>query len=355
MPAAKSSRSSRGVPVYRARLSRPISRGRHHSAPPEPKSTAVASPRSRRPARHQKQPGMVTVPTWVWLIIVALVSISVLVSAAMSWWWGQVSRQNINERILFVQTKKPSSEAKIYFALFSSKSSDNKQVELGADQPVMVLGGYGQYQLHALAPLLAIDNKSPEFIRAAYSWALTQLVDRVVVIPAEVELPAAGEQSLGGLLTSLLGSKQVPLRTKGELLSLVGLAWQQETLQQPLTVSAISDLQAWPTGAEETTGCSLAVINTTGQSGVASELAKLIERSRARVIRVDDSNERLLQTKLVVNPEADCHADLRDLEAVWPFQVSPSSDQAISGRYRADIVVLIGDDLAGLIAPKIAK
>lgn len=94
--------------------------------------------------------------------------------------------------------------------------------------------------------------------------------------------------------------------------------------------------------------CSIALVNTTNEIGLANSLASIFEKSAFSIIKKDNNTENLAQTKIVYDPdEKSCVGALSKLSKIMPESlIVADREEAFS--HRAALVIYIGRDLADL-------
>ena len=94
--------------------------------------------------------------------------------------------------------------------------------------------------------------------------------------------------------------------------------------------------------------CPVALINTTGESGLATSLARILEKSSFSIIKKDDSAENLEQSKVIYDPdEESCNQLLGKLDKIFPQSLFVADKNEVL-QNRAGMVIYIGRDLADL-------
>jgi hypothetical protein len=94
--------------------------------------------------------------------------------------------------------------------------------------------------------------------------------------------------------------------------------------------------------------CPVALINTTGETGLASSLASLLEKSAFSIVKKDSNDQNLEQTRIVYDPEeGSCGKPLEKLKKILP-QSLITADKPETSSHRAALVIYIGRDLADL-------
>lgn len=94
--------------------------------------------------------------------------------------------------------------------------------------------------------------------------------------------------------------------------------------------------------------CPVAIINTTTETGLATSLANMLEKSAFSIIKRDSNTDSLERTKIVYNTnEPSCTYLIDKLNKVFPPSVL-IADETETLNHRAALVIYIGQDLANL-------
>lgn len=94
--------------------------------------------------------------------------------------------------------------------------------------------------------------------------------------------------------------------------------------------------------------CPVALINTTGESGLASSLANILEKSAFSIIKKDNNADNLAQTKIFYDSdEKSCGKLLSKLGKILPESMVVVDKQETQ-KHRAALVIYIGKDLSDL-------
>lgn len=94
--------------------------------------------------------------------------------------------------------------------------------------------------------------------------------------------------------------------------------------------------------------CPIALINTTGEAGLASSLANIFEKSAFSIIKKDDNKQNLSQSKITYDPDQPaCQQIIEKLNKILP-ESSLVADKNDVAENRASLVIYIGRDLADL-------
>ena len=97
--------------------------------------------------------------------------------------------------------------------------------------------------------------------------------------------------------------------------------------------------------------CSVAVLNTTDVAGTGSMITQVLENAGITVIRLSETPDRLDQTKLLVaRPAPFCLSVISQIQPLFPLDVKQEVSTEIMSKYRANIVILIGQDFAQEVA-----
>ncbi len=175
-----------------------------------------------------------------------------------------------------------------------------------------------------------------------FGWLLNNRVDRVVMVPEDLNLEKS--VNLVSILRKLALNQSIDWLQRKEMLKLYAAAKGAEITQQDKK----KQVQNIELPIIDEGGCSLAVINTTQISGLAGQVGGIAENMGARVIRIDSNDLDLEQSKLVVKNLSKCRTVftlMRQVLLGQPKRVEDEKqmDQLLS-RFRADFVVLIGSD-----------
>lgn len=243
-----------------------------------------------------------------------------------------------NKNIVFVPSGKSGGEGKIIFALFN-KNPDNISV-IGLDKKItnQLIGGYGDYQLGALHGILEIDKKGSVFERAAFSNFLEMGVDEVVEVNFD-QLPTTKIE----LATMMIKNKN----TFSDALVVKNID------QGSLEFVEVNSLEDWQKHINSSVtrqlndNCSVAVVNATEESGIASLLSNILENSGVSVVRSTNNIWGESETKLYIGDSSeDCGEVLDRIQSVSPIELTTEVNKNETARFRANIVFFIGEELS---------
>ncbi len=295
------------------------------------------------------------------LVILIIVWFFVLPSVLLS------SIQNKN--FILASNDINSLEGQILLAHFGEKPSDHVVYVVDGSERVEVPNGYGQYAIGAVPTLLSVDTQSAETTRSVMSRIVGVPVD-VVLTAAPLQLTALFEDQMvhkheatAFFFTSDVAEEvrarafSVALADPAAAVALLRISFAARA-QQPdtipvrsyqETVSLFDNSAALVLTAEEQT-CAVAVINTTGTSGLARETAHLLETNGVYVVREDSTATTLdvSQMQLSATSRPTCQSVAEKIASFFPESLVQTTQAQESVRYRADIVIMLGMDMADL-------
>jgi hypothetical protein len=243
----------------------------------------------------------------------------------------------------------------------STKSQIVSQIAwLDGSQKIELAGGYGNYELRSVYPLLKLDKKDDFFIRGQLSLSLKTIFTKVISVSiSPQELPSdMAIQNLSDQQKTL--SK---LFLKRALVALPNYHRFAELMRIHYLVKAIdSQVDSLDELVKNSNlvdnnlanSCSVAILNETGVNGLATLYATLLEQDGGRVVRVDsgssptsdDSNSvQLSSTTIRVVPEQKiaCEKVAKTIQAMLPREtkIEVVGDSNLLTDYRAQLVVTL--------------
>ncbi len=283
---------------------------------------------------------LITIVTLAGLIVVLLGSI---------WVAGpHLFALNNHKNILFVSPKIDSPKSKIYLAYFFPSTKEITVMPIESDQ-ISVLGGYGEYELERVYPLLAMEQKKDGFQLAAMSWGMKTLVDNISSIRPIDEI--TNKKQLQRQLWITTFNHLINPREFIELLKVLFFtrsvpAEQIAFNNQATSVNELNMLDNVVLYED----CNVAVVNTTDKVGLASEMSDILEKNGVVVVRVTDQNSPYqLSTFSFSSTHGSCQSLSERLQVLFPGKVIQQSHDQLQKEYRADLIIFIGKDLANLI------
>jgi hypothetical protein len=253
---------------------------------------------------------------------------------------------NIN--IVFVNQKKDVKEREYLFASFDFELNkiqaflidDSFEISLVDDEELI---------MQPVTFSQKINEFNPQKLRTQHmSWLTARVVEQVIYFKdsqtSVSDLPKLLKEQLASKLFNFNFKNLDEIKQLTYLLMLLRRGEYQFVTQQQTNL---------PTTSVLPNNCSVAVINTTRIGGYASALTSILEKSGARIIRVDSGyqQEEFEQTAVAFNQEkTECHyavqtlADHLFMES--PVGVEEDQAQSLLNRFRSDMVILLSDDQA---------
>lgn len=253
-----------------------------------------------------------------------------------------------SKNILFTSFKIDSSESKIYLAYFFPATKEITVIPLKSNQ-VSVLGGYGDYELGRVYQLLNMERKKNDFKLAAMSWGMETLVDGVVDIG-----PTTPIYDKKQLQQQLWISAWSHLTTPQELVELLKIFFFTRSVPVEQFVFESNTTSVDRLNILDNVvlyeNCSVAVVNTTDKTGLATKMSDILEKSGVVVVRVTDQNSPYQLSTFSFNADhGSCQSLSERLQVLFPGKVTQQQHDQLQQEYRADLVIFIGKDLGGLI------
>ncbi len=277
------------------------------------------------------------------VILLILLPIIIVTSGILIWFFHLNFNQEQTKNFLFVPRLIDGYKGKILFAHISPKEHKVDLVFFKPELESEIIGGYGTYQLQSLWLLLNIDHKDSHFLSAAGTYFLQNLVDEV--IPTQ-HVP----QNFSGLqkfFQENIFKRLILYRFLSSLSSQQANTYQVNTLDD---WQKLQDKFHYP---QPDTQCSIAVVNSTTTSGLGNNIANIIEKSGYPVIRVTTiSQESSTSSLLSANSLPTCAEVNSHLQSLFPFTIKPKNQSDIMEKYRANIVVILGNDLVTALKKK---
>lgn len=284
----------------------------------------------------------------LWLTLLSLV-----VVFGLFWVAGpQILKLQHPENIVLINYEKDYQKGIIYFSQFLPTDKKVQLVQLNEIEAVPnVLGNYGEYRLESIYPLLALENQSESYIQAAFSQAVGVSVDQVIIIHG-TDFKISQRGDLQKTIRKELFSGQFSLRKNKKLVELLFFLRQVPT-ENYRVEERISSLEELPENLEPVyfDGCSISIVNTTPTPGLATQVSQLVEQSGGLVVRISDQNTPYQLSTFSVDPEqVACQAITEKITHIFAEEVLIQDQPELRQQERADLVIMIGQDLAQLIS-----
>lgn len=302
------------------------------------------STRKKRSSRQQSSPIFILIKKIsTFFSILTIFSIFIVASI---WVAGPYLFNLNNDRnILFSSSKIDGLESKIYFTYFLPSTQKIKVFPVQSEI-VDVLGGYGDYQLKAVYPLLKMEKKNQSFQSAAMSWGAGLVVDEVFELNPQVRIESKKD------LSKLLRRKIISdLAQPGRLIESLQLFFYTQSVPIELVNIEMDSVRLDELISSKDSmiyeDCPAAVVNTTSKPGLASKVSTILEKSGAVVVRItDQSSPYQLSTFVYEADNLICQALVDRTQALFPKQTVEIDSYQLRQEYRADLVIFIGEDLA---------
>lgn len=247
------------------------------------------------------------------------------------------------QTVLFVPKTVEDAPAEVWVIKLDRDIADSTIIAIPANSQVELPGGYGKYRLGAVYPLLDLENKDYQFIRASYSRSLGVLVDTVV------PLTAYGRDS-AELKTLILHSvwKWVWHRDTDSLVILKAWLFLKRN-PVPLQANSVEVLQQQVAGFEASReaaqGCPVGILNGSETAGAAGSLSRLLEAGKIITIRVGTFPQDVSQTEIYHDGRAECLPVLERVSSSLLHKPLVELDKQMTTQYRSAIVIVLGKDL----------
>ena len=252
------------------------------------------------------------------------------------------------KNILFVSSEIDSPRSQIYLAYFFPSTKEITVTAVESDQ-VSVLGGYGNYELGKVYPLLTMEQKKTDFQLAAMSWSMETLVDSISEIGLNTHIISKKElqQQLWIAAFSHLTTPRESIEFIKAFFFTKSVPVEQITFDKQYTPVDELDILDNVVLYED---CSVAVVNTSEKIGLASKMSDILEKNGAVVVRVTDQNSPYqLSTLSFYSDHGSCQSLSKRLQVLFPSKVIKQNHDQLQQEYRADLIIFIGKDLANLI------
>jgi len=267
------------------------------------------------------------------------------------WWRGLyfLNKYTPYENNIILLTSSSINDDKGIFMLahVGSEITEPRLFVLPASTLVQLPDDYGEYELGAVLPLLNLDEKSEAYKRAVFSRIFGVPVSAFLAVSEptltiqkfgriQQILQFAALKQLRYMQTPWLEAAIVPLLSERHVVITNTLEDIRKQLQQNVT----------RTLSRSQLSCTLAIINTTPKSGLAGELAAMLEQSGVRVVRITDSSQEFERSKFVVDLSRQECGWVKALVQSWFFtELELVSESSVAeSEYRAWGAVFIGAD-----------
>lgn len=280
-------------------------------------------------------------------ILLALVLLSwIIYSVLIPHWLFSLDRP---KNILVVPTNLEESSDVVLFVHLDTDEQNSELHLIDGAATVNVVGGYGEYQLQNIFPLLKLESKDEQFVLAALNNALGVVIDEILTV--ETLTLDMIQDSRAPLI--FLDQALTDKRYFKEYLQLYYLAKNNRNtsaISVPEFASSISQYKTL--GVETARECPVAVINTTGTTGLASVVSEIIEENGGLVVRVTNQYTDFTSSSLYVSTDSRevCQPLIDLVTRIFPASLKqiPATDN-LTGEYRAKLILFLGEDSAQIL------
>jgi hypothetical protein len=312
-----------------------------------------------RPASRQRTAAPSSgISSFLGKILSLVIGIGILAGVAYGLFRGVLPKLiplNQSKNIVIVSSYKEKPVNQIMVAHFKPQDGLITAVMIPADQSVKVAGGFGEYPLRSVWNLLEMEKKDDTFIRSAFSFAVGEVIDGVVVT-SEPKLPSS-QFELETLLRQAVQHQTVNGLGVRDQLALYFAATKLPA--EKVKIRPVDSWSGWERYRSDLglqfsdQDCPVAVVNTTAQSGLAASVSQVIEQSGYTVVRVTDNPEAEPHSRVVFASDSEvCAAKAASLAHLFPQKVSVEADTALTQTYRAKIILELGEDIQSVIPVK---
>ncbi len=305
--------------------------------------------RRARPKKTQKNASFLTrLGHAIWVALLSVLGVFVLVFLLWKFMLPSVLSERLgNKNILYVSNDIDSLEGKILFAHFVSDDTFPDWFVLDGAEKVSLPNGYGEYSVGAAYSLALIDGQSEENIRSLLSRAFGVPVDGIV---AGRSITLDGSNTLAQQLRSEAWEQLLHDPSKAVTLLTLSLTSEYADASQVHSYSDLKNMIGDSTlllGPEDGE-CSVAVVNTTDTKNLAGSTAQVLEDNGVYVIREDSMSLDLEVTHIQEGSDISpaCQSLLTRIHAFFPETSLTEAQTTETKRFRADIVILLGLDVA---------
>jgi len=258
--------------------------------------------------------------------------------------------------ILYVSDNIDSLKGKIIFAHFDKDPKHTTAYLIDGSEEVEVPNGYGKYAAGAVPSLLRMEQQSDETMRSIMSRIFEIPIDQIVMSePLTVDTATDSDMPFSSSVASELRAiaLRTALRHPSHALTILSLSFMAHTTENIQSLDSYEDTSSFFETSSlelspEEKSCSIAVINTTGKRNLARDTAHLLEQNGVYVVREDSVSQVEDVTHLQVTPDlkSECEALYTKLAPFFPETSIREPQTTETKRYRADIVILLGNDVA---------
>ena len=282
-----------------------------------------------------------------------LILLTVFVAGLAITWWllpNIVSIQHSQDLVLYStqpQTGQGSELEKIYYVIFDTELNkvSLQSVDLHSQADFFYEKKQQQKNLTDWWQLAQPESRAE--VDYFFSWLLQQPAKQIEFLSDQADLT---QKKFIIYLKKQIFAPYQSLKNRFAWLRLYCFAKNNDIQLEPLV--ELTALKLWQDNQADNQ-CATAVLNTTKISGLASQVAQLAENAGLKVVRIDnpatESDEFGQRTVVLLNEaRPECVAQqtvlAKFLGEQIKLQTRAESDDYWFERYRADMVILLGED-----------
>ena len=347
LPARRASDSS--FSVVRQKPSSVFRKPRHSQLSKQSTSSRSASQVSRRTAQifgGSSKKSSLGKLGWLWRIFSFLVIVSVMMAVGV---YLGVQKMLAEADELEAQTvvlaprSLEGAPPEVWVVSLEKDNEESSIISIDSNAEANLPGGYGMYRVGALYPLMQIEGKDEQYIRASYSRSIGMVVDAVIPINS---FDAKSTQMRHLVFASAW--KLLWQRDKQALNVLKTWAFLREN-KLPTKVGSVDELQtqlAQLTNRHQVVQeCPVGILNGSETAGAAGSLSKMLEASKMLTIRVGTFPEEIPETKIYYDGRKECRVVLEKVSKLLLQKPKIEENKEMTTQYRSSIVLVLGDNL----------
>lgn len=311
----------------------------------------MRSPRRSKLSIHTStQPSFLTK---IGKFLIGLLALGLVVAAVLILWivfflparWNENSTKNI----VIVPSNIDVNTNVILFASISYTNDSLSYSSLPANDTVRLAGGYGEYPLKSVFPLLGLDQKPDQTVIATYSHLLGIPIDEVWVTSEDTIFQEKSTvQDLAYQV--LLGKLETPLSLKDRLKFYRFASGKQSTR---VNFSTLAEWQAKQ--ASRFIGllkdCRASLVNTTAVAGLGRRVSKVMEQSGMTVVRLTDAAPTVGKSTITILPNSEtCMFLATHVKQLFPESLQIKEDSEILTRARSEAEIILGQDIGNFLS-----
>lgn len=262
---------------------------------------------------------------FVWLVLVILIILLVANSLL-----PQFASLKQATNILLVGSTSEQTAQYLYLIQVLPDTNTVTISALDGNVSVPITGGYGNYPLGSLSPLLHLEENNLAQITAAYNFALKQAIDEVYFLPtltnwqnkemALHDLSSAAKKELWPLYFTVKSSEYFYLQNNNDRLL----------------------------GKTKLTECPTVLINAAGISGLAKQTSQMLEMNGLQIINWGNTGEKLTTTQIFYDEnQTACLEAVKILQRVLPANSQYLADQGNEAqKHRAKMVIYLDETIS---------